>query len=72
MPRIQINADNHLQFLELYRLWATALPLAEQRRAKVFEEGAWETVADHVEITFKVDDLFIAFLSARRFRYRKI
>ena len=72
MPRIQINADNHLQFLELYRLWATDLPLAEQRRAKVFEEGAWESLGDQVEITFKVDDLFIAFLSARRFRYRKL
>ncbi len=72
MPRIQINADHHLEFLELYRVWATELPLSEQRRAKVFEEGAWEPVADHVEITFKVDDWFLAFLSTRRFRYRKI
>jgi hypothetical protein len=72
MPRIQIPADKHLEFLELYRLWATELPLSEQRRANTLVEGAWETVADHVEITFKVDDLFLAFLSQRRFRYRKI
>ena len=72
MPKIQINSDNHLEFLELYRLWATELPQGEQRRAKTLVEGAWEPVADHVEITFKVDDLFLAFLSKRRFRYRKI
>jgi hypothetical protein len=72
MPTIQIDADKHLEFLNLYRLWATDLPLTEQRRAKTLVEGAWEPVGDHVEITFKVDDWFLAFLSERRFRYRKI
>lgn len=72
MPRIQINSDHHLELLELYRLWATELAPAEQIRARTFAEGAWEPVADHVEITFEVDDSFVAFLGARRFRYRKI
>lgn len=72
MPRIQINSDHHLELLELYRVWATELPPSEQIRAKTFAERAWEPVADHVEITFEVDDSFVAFLSARRFRYRKI
>ena len=72
MPRIQIDAEHHLEFLELYRLWATELPPSEEIRAKTFEEGAWEPVADHVEVTFNVDDSFVAFLSARRFRYRKL
>jgi hypothetical protein len=72
MARIQIDSDTHPQFLELYRLWAAELPLTEQGRAKTLVEGEWEPVGDRVEITFKVDDLFLAFLSKRRFRYRKI
>jgi len=72
MPRIQIHADTHPEFLELFRVWATELPISERGRAKKVVEGAWETVADHVEITFQVDDWFLAYLSKHRFRYRKI
>ena len=72
MAKIQIDSDRHLEFLELYRLWAIELPQSDQKRANSLVEGAWEPVGDRVEITFKVDDSFLAFLGQRGFRYRKI
>jgi hypothetical protein len=72
MAKIQIDSDRHLEFLELYRQWAVTLPQSDQKRANSLVEGAWEPVGDRVEITFKVDDSFLAFLGQRRFRYRKI
>ena len=72
MPNIQIDADKHLEFLELYRVWTTELAQSEQKRTTSPVEGAWEHVGSRVEITFKVDTLFLEFLSKRRFRFRKI
>jgi hypothetical protein len=72
MAKIQIDSDRHLAFLELYRQWATELPQSDQKRANSLVEGAWEPVGERVEITFKVDDLFLAFLGKRGFRYRKL
>ncbi len=72
MPRIQIDSDAHLEFLELYRQWADELPQSDQKRARTLVEGEWETLGERVEIKFKVDDSFLAFLGKRRFRYRKI
>ena len=71
MAKIQIDSERHLEFLELYRQWATGLPQSDQKRAHSLVEGAWEPVGERVEITFKVDDLFLAFLGKRGFRYRK-
>jgi hypothetical protein len=71
VPNIQIHADRHLEFLELYRAWADELPQSERKRISSLVEGAWEEVGDHVEIVFKVDALFLAFLTTRGFRYRK-
>ena len=72
MANIQIDAEKHAEFLELYRLWAAELPETEQKRITSLVEGPWEHFGSRVEIAFKVDPLFLDFLRRRKFRFRKI